>query len=301
MSDLISGEKLLETIALAMPSHTSVNIISAFVSTTAIDWLSNNISEHDVCIVGRFIPKDFIDGASHIEGLKQALEFGASIKALPNLHAKIYQLGEDIIYTGSANFTGKGLALVENDNLEACTKVIPSDSTKAFINKIIDSAVDIDSDTLHKMDLFISELPEIDMSVEWPEDILPKCGDIFVSDFPLAMPGQKHHLYEANPALEFSIVENNSGDFNLAKKYFKKTKAYRWFKKTLESNESDRDLGFGQVSTLLHNALCDDPSPYRREIKDIQANLYKYVELYASDEIEIWIPGRRSQVARLVS
>jgi hypothetical protein len=68
----------------------------------------------------------------------------------------------------------------------------------------------------------------------------------------------------------------------------------------LEEHKGERDLGFGQVSQLLHSALSDDPAPYRRDIKDMQANLYKYVSLYAMDDIEIHIPGRRSEVLRLI-
>ena len=194
MNELISGEKLLEAVALAIPSHKSINIISAFVSSSAINWLSANISDQKVCIVGRFIPIDFISGASHIDGLKRALSLGISIKSLSNLHAKIYQLDEDIIYTGSANFTGKGLALVENDNLEACTKVAPSDSSKAFIRKIIDAAIALDEEILNKMELFIAGLEATDAPEEWPEDLLPKCSDIFVSDFPMTIPGENHPL-----------------------------------------------------------------------------------------------------------
>ena len=72
-------------------------------------------------------------------------------------------------------------------------------------------------------------------------------------------------------------------------------------KEILTEHKGDRHPGFGQISSLLHDELCDDPAPYRRDIKDIQANLYEYLKLYASDEIEVYVPGRRSQVLRLVS
>ena len=56
----------------------------------------------------------------------------------------------------------------------------------------------------------------------------------------------------------------------------------------------------GLTRNQVHDALCDDPAPYRRDIKGIQANMYEYLALYASDEIEIYVPGRRSQILKII-
>nr|MBF4270368.1 hypothetical protein [Vibrio anguillarum] len=112
-------------------------------------------------------------------------------------------------------------------------------------------------------------------------------------------PGSFANEYEVNPSLPFAQIENIREDFEVASTLFKKSKAYRWLIKQIIENKSDRDLGFGQVIRLLHDALTDDPAPYRKEVKDLQENFYSYLKLYANDELEIYVPGRKSEVLRL--
>jgi len=305
MTSLISNKELTIKLESCLPDSTKVNIISAFITKPAYRWLSDltKLNLPKITLVGRFLPKDFIDGASNIEAIRESLLSGYSVKALSNLHAKIYQVDNDLIFTGSANMTGKGLALIEECNLEACTKVTPSDESIAFIDKIINTSVELTLERLDKMQAFIEGLTfstEPDVPENWPEDIMPKIQDLFVSDFPLAKPGESCEIYQINPSLDFAIIESNKASFDYAQSLFKGSKAYSWLKTILLEHTEDRDLGFGQISRMLHEALADDPAPYRRDIKEIQANLYEYIELYAFDEIEAYVPGRRSVVLKLI-
>jgi hypothetical protein len=199
--------------------------------------------------------------------------------------------------------TGKGLALIEKSNLEACTEVAPTDASKIFIKKIIASSIELTFEHLDKMKNFIDGLTQVDnleIPENWPEDIISKTTELFVSDFPLVKSGNTCEEYLINTSLDFAVIEANKTDFSYAQSQFKNSKSYRWLKRLLHEHKGNRDLGFGQISNLLHEALCDDPAPYRRDIKDIQANMYEYLTLYSSDEIEVYVPGRRSQVLRLI-
>ena len=156
---------------------------------------------------------------------------------------------------------------------------------------------------LDKMQAYIEQFDdtnETELPAVWPEDILPQTSELFVSDFPLSRPGTSLNEYQLNPSLPFAQIEYAKDEFVLASTLFKQTKAYCWLKKQITENQSERDLGFGQISRLLHDTLADDPAPYRQEIKDLQANLYSYLKLYASNEIELYMPGRRSEVLRIV-
>ncbi|PKI12749.1 phospholipase D-like domain-containing protein [Colwellia sp. 12G3] len=302
MNNLMTSNDLTAALERGIPNCDNLNIISAFVTKPAITWLEALIVNSSVCIVGRFSPNDFIVGASNIEAIRQCILSGYKVKCLPNLHAKIYQVDEDLIFTGSANMTGKGLALVNEGNLEACTKVTPSDSSKDFIKRIVNVSVSLTIEMIDQMQEIIDGFSEsnlLDIPNVWPEHIMPKIKDLFVSDFPLSKQGENHEMYDVNPSLEFAIIEANKSNFTYAQSLFKNSKAYCWLISILTEYKGDRDLGFGQISSLLHDELCDDPAPYRRDIKGIQANLYEYLALYASDEIEVYVPGRRSQVIRL--
>jgi hypothetical protein len=302
MNFLMTSHELTNNLEIVIPSCKKLNIISAFVSKPAILWLEKLVDNSSICIIGRFSPKDFIEGASNIDAVKRCILSGYTVKCLPNLHAKIYQIDEDLIFTGSANMTGRGLALVENGNLEACTQVSPSKESKAFIQMIINASVNLTLDIIDKMQLFIDAIDSSssnDVTNIWPDNIMPKITDIFVSDFPIVGPGEHHELYEINSSLEFAIISSEYSNFDIAQQYFKNSKAYRWLKEVLVANKGKRDLGFGQISSLLHDILSDDPAPYRRDIKGLQVNIYQYIELYATDEIEIYAP-RHSQVLKLI-
>lgn len=56
-------------------------------------------------------------------------------------------------------------------------------------------------------------------------------------------------------------------------------------------------VNFGKVTSLLHEAINDDPTPRRREIKDYQENLYSFVHAI-DDKIEVFRPNI-SQVLRI--
>jgi hypothetical protein len=270
----------------------------------ATRWLGQLISKNQpkVELIGRFTPIDFAKGASDLNALRGCINNGYQVKALVNLHAKIYQIDHDTIFNGSANLTGKGLALVNNGNLESCSRVNACEKSIAFINKIVESATELTIDTLDKMQMFLEQLDAVnegELPAVWPEEILPQTLELFVSDFPLGKPGNTLNEYQLNPSLPFAQIEYAKENYALASTLFKQTKAYCWLKKQINENQSDRDLGFGQLSRLLHDTLADDPAPYRQEIKDLQANLYSYIKLYASDEVEVYMPGRRSEVLKI--
>ena len=304
MSSLISSSELTHQLEELLPSCKNLTIISAFMTQPATRWLGQLISNNKpkVQLIGRFTPIDFAKGASDLNALSDCIKNGYQVKALVNLHAKIYQIDHDTIFNGSANLTGKGLALVNNGNLESCSRANACEQSKAFINKIVESATNITLNTLDKMQIFLEQFDdanETELPAVWPEEILPQTTELFVSDFPLGKPGISLNEYQLNPSLPFAQIEYAKDEFVLASTLFKQTKAYCWLKTKITENQSERDLGFGQISRLLHDALADDPVPYRQEIKDLQANLYSYLKLYASDEVEVYMPGRRSEVLRI--
>ena len=35
---------------------------------------------------------------------------------------------------------------------------------------------------------------------------------------------------------------------------------------------------FGEISKKIHDDLYDDPKPYRKNVKELQSNLYSYIK-----------------------
>ncbi|MCF1459643.1 MAG: phospholipase D-like domain-containing protein [Shewanella sp.] len=305
MPSLISNTELKSELEAILPTCSRLTIISAFITQPATRWLSDLTTDNQptVQLVGRFTPIDFINGASDFTALRDCINRGYTVSALNNLHAKIYQIDDDIIFTGSANLTGKGLALVNVSNLEACSRIHACEKSKSFIKVIVDSAITLTAEVINEMENYTSQISttnNLELQMEWPEEIITRPDRLFVSDLPLSSPGSFVNEYQVNPSLPFAQIESIRVDFESASKFFKKSKAYRWLVKQIIENKSDRDLRFGQVSRLLHEALEDDPAPYRNQIKDLQMNLYSYLRLYAADEVKIYTPGKRSEIIKLI-
>jgi hypothetical protein len=65
-----------------------------------------------------------------------------------------------------------------------------------------------------------------------------------------------------------------------------KTRFYKWFLDNLRS-DYDGYKNFGWFTEQLHNAVLDEPPPYRSDIKDYLSNLISWVKHFEIAEIEI--------------
>ena len=61
-------------------------------------------------------------------------------------------------------------------------------------------------------------------------------------------------------------------------------KIYKWILNELNKAEN-KELYFGTLSSLVHDALIDDPKPYRKSVKELQNNIYSYLEVIKDKEI----------------
>ena len=79
------------------------------------------------------------------------------------------------------------------------------------------------------------------------------------------------------------------------KQAFRWSKAFTWLYKTLSEKEN-RECYFGELSEKLHKALINDPKPYRKEVKDLLANLLGWVEYCDYDFIKVDRPRYSQRV-----
>ena len=52
---------------------------------------------------------------------------------------------------------------------------------------------------------------------------------------------------------------------------------------------------FGENSAWIHNRCVTVPTPRRREIKDIQQNLYNFISEILKDNYKITVPKKHSE------
>jgi len=298
---LISGEELAEKMSAQLKDTAHIRIVSAYLTYPAIQWLQRYTTHTNIMILGRFRPIDFLSGASNISAIEAALDRGYKVYMLENLHAKIYQLDQKSIFAGSANFTSKGFSLCSTPNTEVAVELPNSIENQAYIDKLFRSAINVDDDMLMRMKIKLDDylIDSKDASCDkWNIEIQKIITDLFISDLPLCAPFEDCELYQKNASLDFAKISLALGNLKAASIMFKETKCYQWLHASISSNYVE-GIRFGELSKIIHDAIKDDPSPYRKKVKELQVNLLKYIELLASDVFEIHQPGARSQVLKM--
>ena len=82
-------------------------------------------------------------------------------------------------------------------------------------------------------------------------------------------------------------------------KYFVTSKIFKW---TLgQVTQSPEGVRFGTLTNALHSALIEDPSPYRKDVKELVKNLYSWIKLIGPQDskLEIFQPNY-TEILRLV-
>ena len=275
---LLDGDKLRASVEQMLRHSNRCIIFSAFFSTPAAQWLvENRDNDKKSSLMIRGAPSDFLSNASSLSAVQVAIYHGISVRFSSALHAKIYAFDTDI-FASSANLTGRGIALFENHNVEFGLKSKVEQEDLLLLNNLWDQGIPIDEQKIisfkEYLEKFSSAGTESKVPAYWPECLITENRDLYVSDFPvLITPTDKRW---SNPLS------------------LKTTKAYRW----LYTSVSEKGWkSFGELSHDLHNAVYDDPAPYRQDVKTLLSNLLELVARF-DDELVVERPRHR-QIVRL--
>lgn len=297
-------------------NSSEIHIISAYLKRSFFEKFLLKFNLSKVKFLVRWGLNDLLSGASDLDCYKIIKENNWSLSVNSNLHAKLYSIPPIGIMCGSSNATTRGLNLTNNlSNNEASTIVEINEHNKNFINNLFSSSKEID-DVLYQKLLDVIQNSKQDFqksNFSWPEDIkneldipINKDTKLFVSECflssgekiittkqDLGMPeendlsllGIGHDLIIANDLLTYRFLD---------------TKIFRWLKYMLK--EHGGELRNGAVRSLIHDALAEDPKPYRSEVSAITNNIFSWIKLLGSENTGIkWsLPGSRSEVLSLV-
>jgi len=289
----------------------TVIVLSAFIKHGAFEWFIKQIKsrEVDVVVVARWRLDDLVSHVSDLSVYKQCKDLGWTFKVDQRLHSKLFLIDSSTAYVGSSNLTGAGLGLTKKSNFELSTKIKITDIDIDKVNKYVDSCITMTDDIYDQMKSFVDSIePPKKIPCKWPSSIKNLLeqeidylwvNELFFVNFVPGIhnkPPWESELHHDLYLLDTSISEymayllmkthspNNPKAIIFEEKLrdnFKKTKVIRWLKKQL-LKEKSKSLRFGAISRLLHDALLDNPKPYRKEVKDFQVNLFnwiKYLEL----------------------
>jgi len=216
-----------------------------------------------------------------------------------DLHAKTFIFDRKRWIVGSANLTSKGIGLAVDSNLEMAVLADVDAGDLRKINSLFNDSVLMTDDLYGYMKKQIDNMDEGQVTaMQWNKDILDFVSSgvsaLFTQDFPKAF-SPKATTQEDR--LMLGLYGEISNDFSI-REAFQASRCFKWLKDELEASESNQ-LYFGAISASLHNALVNDPKPYRKEVKGLLANLLNWIIELDIELIVVEQPNY-SQLVRLI-
>lgn len=282
---------------------TDVWIISAYLKNEALKNLVSDLdASNQVSILVRWQPNDIISGASDVECYDFAKFRSWRFFARQDLHAKAFRFGTDSIYIGSANLTRKGFSLLGvNGNAEAVVQVEASPVNIDALRTLFDRAILVNDELEGAIRSWLeSNINDITTS----DGLASKDGWPLVAESLSSIDVGQRLMVSECFFTDASWLDMNKGDSNIQgaeiehdisllgftmgmpssdhrtiaiAAAIRQTKMFRWLEKLLGSEENG-EMYFGRVTALLHDALLDDPRPYRHEVKTLVTNFFSWVK-----------------------
>ncbi len=282
-------------------SHASDNlqIISAFCKLQAIKFIDENISRpiKSKKLMVRFLLSDILNGATDFELYDYCKANGWQMYVRFDLHAKTYIFDRKRCILGSANLTSKGLGLSLHGNYELSSFATVDDSDLKKIDTLFDNAI-LMTDELYaemKSDYGIAQNHQApSKTFKWNTSIEqkfnPKFDLLFTYDFP-STPAPNFSDVNTFEFLEIGYIPSQEE----LKQAFRWSKAYLWLQNYISSCPEKASY-FGGVTEALHDAFVNDPKPYRKEVKDLLANLLGWIQSLNMEDIAIDRPNHSQRI-----
>ena len=286
-------------------------ILSAFVKIKGINWLVDKISKEKISctIISKWDHSDIAQGASDLECYEISKQNGWQFKVLKNLHAKIMLIDKKELFIGSPNLTAKGMSLTPVPNKEMGVKLEANQNDIRIINNLVDESILIDDQIYKDLLGWKNNLPKLEKPSypEFPVDIKKRLDEnydkLWVHNFPWCTAEElldtKENSENVQHDLELFGLDRDNLEKEVIIKNIQNSKIYHWLINQINKQEN-KELYFGNLSSIIHNSLLDDPRPYRKDVKIFQVNLYSYIKLFLKDKIKIDVPYEKSERITLI-
>lgn len=295
MSILLSNE-IMSAVTSELKSATeSVQIITAYCKENAIaqldKFISSTVSEKRIML--RFRLDDLVKGSTDFSVIDFCKSRGWKVYIRFDLHAKTYIVDGKRGFVGSANATNSGLSLVSHGNMEMGTLIDIDKVDMEKIEALYDDAILVDNEIYSKLiDQYQAvEIENTGKQYAWDDDINQLFNPKITTLFSHELPDKAN--YDNGEYIAFLDMEYN-GNISAFKEAFRWSNSYLWLLNVLKENNGC--LFFGAISEKLHNALVTDPKPYRKDVKQLLANLLNLIELLQMDDIVVDRPNYSQRV-----
>lgn len=284
-------------------------IFSPYIKLEALNYI--NASKSIKKIVVAWHKEDLLKGVSDLEIYDYCKDNNIELYRNPKIHLKVFWDGDQEIILGSANVTQKGLGLVEASNHELSAHLnTVDDSTKAFLNKILNESVLITDEIYEQINsqlkneqMMLPKIKDFDL-IASTEDyfLLSQLPQSYSPEYLLAMAKSEpddaidklcleHDLktYRITYLNDEQFLENLKNNFNTHPFIVK-------FKKHINEIES---LHYGGVVKWIQENCKEVPIPRSFELKQdsIVNILYRWI-CFFDNSFEVTRP-RYSEIIQI--
>ena len=304
MSILTTAETKNKIAEQAAQAKENLHIISAFCKVTALEFVDKNITKQleSKKILVRFLLSDILQGATDFELYEYCKTNGWQLYIRFDLHAKTYVFDRERCILGSANLTSKGLGINFHGNYELSCFAEIDDADLVKIDALFDNAILMTDELYKKM---TSEYEAVNEnasvhghSIQWSDDVKARFNPIIDTLFTYDFPQLQSPDYTAVDCFDFLGLSYVPSQEEL-REVFRWSKSFLWLYNFINSSP-EKTSYFGAVAASLHDLLIHDPKPYRKEVKELLANLLGWIQELEIEDIAIDVPNYSKRI-RVVS
>ena len=275
-----------------------INIISAYCKLDAIRFIEKHIKNHvhNKKLMVRFRFDDILRGVSDLEIYEYCVQNGWELYVRFDLHAKTYVFDRIRGIIGSANLTKKGIGLAQNSNYEIAQLSSISYEEMSKIDALFDNAILMTDGLYSRMKQCVIEHGNVanPLANDWSSDILnlftSSAKVLFVHEFPNTF--SLSDLY--SDSLDFLGLDHGQSIDDI-RNAFVSCNAYLWLRQKLQE-APECEMYYGALSAALHDAIINDPKPYRKEVKELQSNFLNWIIELNIEEIMIERPNHSQRI-----
>jgi hypothetical protein len=247
---------------------------------------------------------DLQRGASDLDSYLTAKELGFNFFIRQDFHGKVFSVPNIGAVVGSANATLSGFGMKESANSEVCTLVPTLESNSIFINNLFDGAIEVDDYLFQEISKVIKSIhPDSEEYIAWPADLFSKLqttqpvSSFFSSECLVSIPeineNSKCYVKDEKDQKLLGLLDVSASRSTIAS-VFKRLKEHRWLIEILTRAEGE--LYFGSVASALHDALLDDPTAYRKDVKILLQTLLSWYQLFPELGVVVDRPNHSQRI-----
>ena len=296
-------------------------IVSAYLKEAALRKFASFIHfSNSVSILARWQGADLISGSSDLEAYDIAKDNNWSFSVRLDLHAKAYRIDHSSIFLGSANLTNSGFSTNGRaGNAEMMVRVDATDSNIKTLSSLFYHSVVVDDSLIASLRQWVdsekslSAPPELHSGNEFPLDVLQRqmlgshVEQLMIADCFLSLPRAVQEAVSLSPNTMQSDVQHDLSLLgcstlpdspNLANhfgKLFQQSRFFRWLYGQVVASVSQQ-IFFGDLCSRLHDALIEDPKPYRSDVKQLLSTLLRWIEYFPECGLSVNRPRHSERV-----